>query len=809
MTASPAFTAAAIARALDKAPRSIRRTLDEVPHSSVAVVNGSEAKAWALDALPKSLREELDARATAQNFRDAASMLAAPGAPAWQPRLSLNEVAEEHRRKAVQLQRALLPALERYDAGELAGAELETQGLADYARVFGHSVSLRTWRYVFQRTRERAGGAAEYSRLELFLDDNCARRRELPTALNFDESFGPVHRLISGFADPTTPTAKEQEALWCQVCKVFAPREMDRRFKRALLDFLWHYAPRLAISQEALRVNLGRKLDRWHAAESKAVALRDGRLAKRGEERAPAFAAADLDAIIAYSLFNCGARLAQGVRELREAEDSKLSREMRRYLGSEFCGTAPQNKSYVPDRLREAVRHDLAMLKPHRIGSRAADSSTAWLSRDWSAVPSMFAITMDDLTAPVYFHTRDKAGKVILTRGQVLMAVDCRSMRILGFSLQPDRNYNSHVIRTLITRICSERGLPKIFYFERGIWMSSKLIKGNALGREMRDAGEPFSWPECEHGLSEFGVKFIHAIRPRSKLVERVFGSLQSLMEGEPGYCGREERKDRPEDLAKKMSAVDHGEDAAKWFYSFTQWEERLHALCEKYNAERQCGEILDGQTPNDVFESCEDMKNPPEKFGPECRYLLAHQKISKVVGNNGVTLQFGKERFVYRDRQTGPLRGQTVLCWFDPDAPEHLVITDLHRKNPISVERSEKVLPFDDESEHFQHEIGKAQAHSAFARARYRVLKVGFREDFRRVIPDRSALELGEMIEKQRADRVTATRENESLHRKAARLHEALGMPTALVPREVTPDYVQGLEDMRAATRAATEETT
>ncbi len=567
------------------------------------------------------------------------------------------------------------------------------------------------------------------------------------------------------------------------------------------MDFLWHFAPSLAISKEALRVNLARKLDRWQRAEHRATALRDGRLSKAGELRAAPFAQNDLDAVIAFSLFNCGARLAQGVRELRALGlTSGLSVEMIEYLGTETQALT-RDKSYVPTRLRDAVRHELAILKPHRIGPRAADGNSAWLQRDWSAVPSMFAITMDDVTLPVYFWTVSPEGKMILTRGQCLVSVDCRSWRILGFSLQADRNYNGHVIRTLITRVCSERGLPKIFYFERGIWMSSKLIKGNATGREMRESGEPFSWPECEHGLNEFGVKFIHAIRPRSKIVERVIGALQSLMEGEPGYCGREERVDRPEDLSKKMYAVEHGEDPSKWFYSFEQWEQRLGELCEKFNAERQCGEVLDNLTPDQAFERCMDKNDPPTKFGPDCRYLLAHQKITKVVGNNGVTLTYGKERFVYRDAQTGALRGQTVLAWFDPDAPEHLVITDLNRKNPISVPRAEKVLPFDDESEHFRHEIGKAAAHSGHARARYRVLRAKFKTSFRQVIPDRAAQVLGAQIENQQAERAEEKREHQSLRRRALRALERAGMPTSLVPDDLTEDVVRGFEDMAETT--------
>jgi len=814
MNTAPNLTASQLAGKLGRAPRTMRKALEGVPHSTMLVLNGGEAKAWTWAALPKALREEFDKVAPAKNFRDGLALFDAPAhldaaqdAKLAALRSLWAATTDDYRTKAVNLQRALLPSLRAYDAGDLAGAELEARGLEDYTRLHGRTVSPRTWRFVFQRTRDRARTPADYDRPELFLDENCARRRELPAALSFDSCFGPLHLMIGGFHDPTTPTPGECEALWSRACEIFHPRATDRRFKRALLDFLWHFAPRLALSKEALRVNLGRKLDAWQSAEHRATALRDGRRTKAGEKLAAPFAQTDLDAIMAFSLFNCGARLAQGVRELRGlGADSKLSGEMLAYLGSE-AQASTRGKSYVPTRLRDAVRHELAMLKPHRIGPRAADGESAWLKRDWTAVPSMFAITMDDVTLPVYFWTRDTSGKVILTRGQCLAAVDCRSWRILGFSLQPDRNYNSHVIRTLITRVCSERGLPKIFYFERGIWQSSKLVKGNAVGREMREAGEPFSWPECEHGLTEFGVKFIHAIRPRSKIVERVFGAVQSIMEGEPGNCGREERKDRPEDLAKKMYAVEHGEDPAKHFYSFEQWEERLGELFGKYNAERQCGDVLDGLSPDQAFEKCMDNTNPPEKFGPDCRYLLAHQKVTKVVGNNGVTLSFGKERFTYRDAQTGALRGQTVLCWFDPDAPEHLVITDLHRKNPISVERAAAVLPFDDESEHFRHEIGKAQAHSGHARARYRVLRTGFKESFRRVVPDRAAAELGVKIEQQRAERTTEQRAQESLHRKAARLCEALGLPLGMA-RDATPESVRGFENMLEVQRTVTEET-
>src|SRR5204862_185231 len=90
-----------------------------------------------------------------------------------------------------------------------------------------------------------------------------------------------------------------------------------------------------------------------------------------------------------------------------------------------------------------------------------------------------------------------------LIRGQFLLMVDLRSRCILSFALLPEKSYNSQAIRTLITKAALEHGLPrKGFYFENGLWRTSKLIKGS-------QSPAPFS--EFELGQTEFGLRFIHA----------------------------------------------------------------------------------------------------------------------------------------------------------------------------------------------------------------------------------------------------------------------------------------------------------
>src|SRR5207245_575223 len=103
----------------------------------------------------------------------------------------------------------------------------------------------------------------------------------------------------------------------------------------------------------------------------------------------------------------------------------------------------------------------------------------AYIERYWEAVPAMAWYCMDDATLPIYFYIPDGNGWFTLLRGQFLLAIDTRTTCILGYALMPERSYNARVIRSLVTRVCDEYGLPrKGFYFERGIWENSKILKG-------------------------------------------------------------------------------------------------------------------------------------------------------------------------------------------------------------------------------------------------------------------------------------------------------------------------------------------
>ena len=82
----------------------------------------------------------------------------------------------------------------------------------------------------------------------------------------------------------------------------------------------------------------------------------------------------------------------------------------------------------------------------------------AYISRDWSRAYSMDWMQADDVTQPVYFRARDGDGGWVLMRGQVLVAIDLRSTRILAFVLISGRNYYSMAIRTLFNKACADTG---------------------------------------------------------------------------------------------------------------------------------------------------------------------------------------------------------------------------------------------------------------------------------------------------------------------------------------------------------------
>ena len=464
---------------------------------------------------------------------------ASPSAVRWQPAVPLAELSAAAVEKAGRLQRALRPVLERLNDLTGTEAEFEQAGVEHYRREVGHVISTRHWRRLLHRTCARDNGAEDWSRLEIYLDERPARR---PAA---SAKVALVHheltQVIAAFKNPAQPTPQESEYLWLRALESFEQRanegRAEKRARRELLSFLHDRAPFLAGTREGLRKQFERKLHRWLETNGDSKAVADGRRERSGNFRAPELSQADRDKLVGHAVLNTGGRVAQAYRELKR--EGELSEE----LTSHYLDN-PSSKSYVPRHIRDGVKWDVAMLEDIHHGPRQAKLNGPHLERDWSNVFAGDWSQADDVTLPVYYYEPDGKGWFTLWRGQCLLMIDLRTTRILGYALLSSRNYNSLAIRTLITRTCDDHGLPRCgFYFERGVWQSSKILAG--------DKSAPLLLPETEKGLRDLGLKFVHSNLPRSKPVERTIGALQNLMERIPGYAGRDERHDRFERVQK------------------------------------------------------------------------------------------------------------------------------------------------------------------------------------------------------------------------------------------------------------------
>ena len=784
------YTSSQIAVALRISKRTVRETLAAIETGTTVFVRGKETAAWAFDVLPEDYRAKIvtRARANGQTIADYLTSCAVE----WQPPVPLQEVAESHLTEAKRLRAALLPALARINAVTLTVADRVRLGLADYKSAVGHEIGERHWRRLMDRTLCRDGGEHEFSRLELYLSDSPARK-QTGAAVSPGE-FQEIVDAIEACADPLAPTKQERAAIWATAFEFLTsaaktPRE-QKTLRRALVGFLIERAPWLGKNPKAVRDNFYLKFEKWDTGGRTSAALIDGREAKLGQPVADPIPQDDLDRIIWHASANCGGRLAQAKRDL--AEQGARSGLTQGTL--ELLADSSRSKSYVNRRLASTVAPEVKMIAPHRLGKKAIDDSIAHVERDYSKLVSMQVVNADDFTFPVYFYVPDGNGWYTLTRGQCLLMLDVRSWKIIAWSLQPERNYNSIVIRTLMNRVCATWGLPGTWYFERGIWLKSKLVNSDAIA----GWNDGLSWSAARVGWEQVGVGFRHAIRARTKPVERVGGLLQCLMEGERGYCGRDERRDCPARTKQAMDDVKFHRvnHPGELFYSFDEWETRLAGLIDRYNSSTQDGQTLNGLTPDAAFEEFWPKANPPARMDASCWHLVAHFVKELPVTVNGISFTVGREKYVYRNERTGKDRGKTVLAWFDPECPELLCVTDLNRKNSYLVERSMKVDFLAEAGDpNFEREIGRAASHSKYPKARFHTLKAKFEPTFRRNLVDAQTAGLAQDIQAQRDTKIAEQKAEGAKLTKARKAYGKLGM--AIPTTRVRPEQVEAAAEL------------
>ena len=747
-SAAPAFTAAQIAAPLWVTAQAIRQQLRDVAPSGVRIVAGQEAAAWTVAQLPASLRQRLDDEAIRQGCRagDVETLLAIPR-KRYEPATPLDKIADKDMQAATKLRAALKPWLINRNDLSISSRDRDTRGVEDYYRQFGNRITARYWRELFMRTIHRDNGHDEWNRLEIYLHEKPALKTPLSAMVSeaLARDFVRLEDCLAACQNPHAPTEMEGNAIWLTALQTFTELvqagESDKRAARRVREFLSARAPFLAASRDALLKAFNRKLAAWQAAKSDAKALRDGRENNGTEFKLPEN---DRDLLIHRAVFTYRGRIAPAWRELLGKGFSQPV--MERYAGKAV------NKSHVPASVVESVGPEVEIMTVMFQGSRAFDAIKGHVTRSYEGIDSLQCISGDDFTMNTYFYVPDGKGWFELTRGQVILFIDFRSSRILGWALEPRKSYSSLTIRSLCTHVFGEFGVPEILYFERGIWKTASLLKGQTAA---------FGFQEISQGLQEFGIQFKHAIRPRTKTVERIGGMFQDIAMGEPGYCVLDERRDAPESLRPQMAQVEARKvHPSKYFYDFAFWNKRIGQLVEKYNTERQQGHMLAGLSPDEAFQKYMNPNDPPKQFGAALRYMLAHDKRPAQVSLNGVTIQIGKQKFNYRGQEIAHLVGREVLAWFDPENPETITVTNLDRTNPICVARSQSPGALESltnpEAGVLGRELARIEHQASHMKTRYNVVKAKFALPQRQLLVAAQTVELGREITSQKAS-VTA----------------------------------------------------
>ncbi len=782
------FTAKQFAAGLGMKRQAVAWHLRCIEPAGQKIVNGNEAAAWTVAQLPAPLRAQLETEAGRQRCRSVEALLDMPRTR-WQPPIALDKICEGDIQAATKLRAALLPWLYRQHDTRLTSAEMDAAGVEEYRQIFGNVITTRYWRELFTRTVRRDNGFEEWNRLEIYLPDQpkvkVAPADVVSEALAAD--FAELEQHLAACGNPHDPTETERAGVWTLALEKFTSlvraSESEKSAGRRVREFLFARAKFLSTTRNALRMAFERKLARWQADAGDAKALRD-----RREENGPSFQLPgnDRDLLIHRAVFYYRGDIAPAWRDLLRG--GKFSPDvLQRYTA------AAAKKSYVPATVMDSISAEVEILTVMHQGPRAFDAIKGHVTRSYDGISSLQCVSGDDFTMNTYFYVPDGNGWFELTRGQVILFIDFRSSRILGWALEPRRSYSSLTIRSLCTHVFGEFGVPQVLYFERGMWKSATLLKGKT---------DPFTIAEISQGLREFGITFKHAIRPRTKTVERIGGLFQNIAEAEPGYCGRDERRDAPESLRPQMAEVEARKvHPSKYFYSFAQWHQRIGQLVEQYNTEAQEGHMLAGMSPDQAFEAHVDRTNPPLQFSAGLRYLLAHDKRTARVTLNGVTIQIGKQKFNYKGREIAHLVGRDVLAWFDPEDTETIVVTNPDRTNPICVARSqnpnalESVI--DPAAGTLACELARVADQASYMKTRFTVVKAKFPLPQRQILAAAQAVELGEEITAQKA-KITETQQRQRRQRsQAQRFLQDTGIAVPdRAGRVLQPDDARFLKD-------------
>jgi hypothetical protein len=726
------FTAAEIGKALGKTKWAMLRALSKCPASATKAAGNNIAEAWGLLGLPAEIRASLRELQARFRVRTLEEVLTTP-LPCWQPSLPLSRVSDRDLTKAAQLQRALARALTLPEGEPIS--ERVRVAAEDFPSAMRYSVTERQLRTLITRTLDRDRGSLAWHRIELYLPDTPKAKdaHRAPAVAVARNAFPELDEALATIANPAALSPMDTAFCWRKIIECFSERAAagadETKLKRELRAYVLNAAPFLAESGPALKRNFNRKL---RTAEAEGIeALIDRRAETSGHRRQ----APDWDENILL--------LAKWTRA-RQGRESQAWREL-------YCGTTPTGeqfseafrahfsfdprtaKSNVPAGVRAVLRPMIAATDDLALGPRRARVRLPSIHRDWSDTDAGDFYTSDDVTVNHYWWEESEFGdyefegmRFNVGRGQWLPVVDERTDNPLSFILLPNKNYSSWAIHTLNTRTFSDErvGLPfRGMKYERGVWMA-------------RNIKSQFSWAAIDEGFAREGVRLHlrHATTPKAKIIERVIGSAQNLMEHLPGYVGRDEMHVRFERMHKFLAQLKRvgqprkGEvDPREMMLSKEQFADELTKTMRTFADEPQNGERLSGLSPAEAWRQLAPSR-PHVVLPASLRYLLSTHQSEQTVTHEGVKVRVGALFNYYcGSEQLGALRGEKVNVFFNPELPEQVVIvhpkSDPRGVNAFAVPLFQRVPANSPTREHFAAARKDQNAFAKYGEATFRII--------------------------------------------------------------------------------------
>ncbi len=410
---------------------------------------------------------------------------------------------------------------------------------------------------------------------------------------------------------------------------------------------------------------------------------------------------------------------------------------------------ARASKSSMPPSVSRAISERISPLGATliQIGPKAAKLDGAFTECSYDDVRAGDAFTADDMTANCYVWCEwpNEQG-FILIRPQILAAMDIGSMSWLSVRavMRSKGQYTKDDVWGLVGDLFDEYGLFKMAVLEGGIWQSNIIVgHKTGLSDEVRFGG-----------LKSLGVKLIHTRTPRGKIIETGFNQLQHAADNIRGFCGRDERKDCPEETKAALAQVRAGHaHARQYFLHIDEYTKHLAGVMRQLNSERGDGKILRGLCPADKW--AQDA--PTFEVLPDAAkwmYRAAYRVVE--ITRNGVRITVGSGKYqtayLYADPAMEVHRGRRVIVfWNDYDPDTDAVVYSLKSGKPDKLicvaPRVQDVPRFGANPEQMAGETTRKKLAMQVARVQRETLAPYLQRNFKTPASHAKTAEVGEQI--------------------------------------------------------------